>query len=820
MKEIKLKDINPLEDIKQKLRVAHDHSHLLANNSDSMYLLLYLLILKKDGYLKGLGKESKALVVDLIKERIDKCLSDDIPIKRSMHTNLSDYFYNVKDDGLYNIIELFDSFDKVIFNAHFSEIFDDLLYRMATTQGPYAGEFIQPFELTRFLNYLIGEKNGQSVYNPFAGLASFNVLLPNSTEYYGQEINKKIWSIGAMRICAYGNDGNSMFMPEDSINNWNPLNKLFDVIIANPPFKNNTDQLDSIESFIIKNSLKNLKDDGKLILVVPNGFLFRANKDKLTRQQLIEDDLLEAVFSFPGGLLFNTAIPFSVIVLNKAKKNKGIVKFIDAKGFVGLTSRKVPKIQDYALFSIYNQNKESEFIKDITYNEIDVQDYSLNANRYFIKKFDGIQLNSFLSTSKSSKSFDNSLGIEVKIGDLKSDIINYSLDAKNINVVELQKNCNKIENSCLLISSKGKNLKPTFFSYRNVPIFITNDVFAFYVNEKLIRIDYLIIQLSSDYFTEQLESIQSGSTIQFIKREDFLKLLIKLPSLEEQSNIVANFNSEYKRSKIREFGLEQEIEKTKQQQKEDLSIKKHNIMQHLNNVKSAADLLFKTAQKNQGTINLDNVIDERNNIKTGDIFKEMINSISNVLFYVDNLTNDFTFNKSEEVDLRELIEKSITKVKGNVTDKYKIDFSVDKASFIVPAFDLPEGIDEVAPIVEFSSIDFYELFNNVLENAVKHGFTETTRIYTFRIRLTADLGNGSLIVTFSNNGNPFPLGMAERYALKGEKAGKTANKGIGSWKVNQVAKHFKSEIKVYDFLEEEFPVKIDLIIPLKSIGKI
>ena len=168
MKEIKLKDINPLEDIKQKLRVAHDHSHLLANNSDSMYLLLYLLILKKDGHLKGLGKESKALVVDLIKERIDKCLSDDSPIKISMHTNLSDYFYNVKDDGLYNIIELFDSFDKVIFNAHFSEIFDDLLYRMATTQGPYAGEFIQPFELTRFLNYLIGEKNGQSVYNPFA----------------------------------------------------------------------------------------------------------------------------------------------------------------------------------------------------------------------------------------------------------------------------------------------------------------------------------------------------------------------------------------------------------------------------------------------------------------------------------------------------------------------------------------------------------------------------------------------------------------------------------------------------------------------------
>ncbi len=821
LEEFHIKQTDPLEDIKQKLRVAKDYSHLLANNSDSVYLLLFLLILKREGYLKGLQNERPAILVDLIKERLDKDFELGSPLKILMQAALEEYLYNVKEEGLVSVIDLFANFDKDVFNSHFPEIFDDLLFRLSKSLGPYTGEFLQPMELTRFICRLIGNRENQSVYNPFAGVASFNVYLPQSTNYYGQEIIRKIWSIGAMRICAYGNDINSMFMPEDSIKQWNPHKKKFDVIVANAPFnykltegeEESIGKSESIESFIISNSLKDLTEEGKLILVVSNGFLARANKDLVLRKKLIDEDLVEAVISFPGGLLLNTSIPFSIVIINKAKTEKGIVKFIDAKGFVGVTNRKISKIQEYQLYSKYIENKESEFIKNVTNDEIESQNYLLNVNRYFLKKIDGVKLNTIVSVLPLEKTFNEALGIEVKIGDLNSDGSKINLDVKNLNIVELRKGYSKLTSSCLLIASKGKLIKSTYFHYKGTSVFVSNDIYAFQVKSELVSIEYLILELQKEYFTEQLESIRSGSTIQFIKREDFLNLYIKLPSIEEQVSIVSDYRSEYQRTKIRELGLEMELDKLKQQQKEDLSIKKHNIMQHMNNVKSAADLLLNTSQNNNGTLYFNTILDAENNLAVEDIYQEMLKGIRNVLYYVDNITNEISFSQSETVDVSEMVKKAIAQ--GNMyNERFKVEFSIDHKSF--QFIDSDGEIGEISPIVDFSNLDFLELFNNILENAVNHGFTEKSRKYIFRIRLVGDLGASNVILTFSNNGNPFPKGMADRYHIKGEKGGIYGNKGIGSWKVMQIANHFNSEINVHDLNEEEFPVKIELIMPLKN----
>jgi sensor histidine kinase regulating citrate/malate metabolism len=60
-----------------------------------------------------------------------------------------------------------------------------------------------------------------------------------------------------------------------------------------------------------------------------------------------------------------------------------------------------------------------------------------------------------------------------------------------------------------------------------------------------------------------------------------------------------------------------------------------------------------------------------------------------------------------------------------------------------------------------------------------------------------------------------PKGMAEAYSIRGEKAGDTANEGIGLWKVHQIVKeHFKGDIKVIDTPTDEYPVKIEIKLPL------
>jgi type I restriction enzyme M protein len=72
-----------------------------------------------------------------------------------------------------------------------------------------------------------------------------------------------------------------------------------------------------------------------------------------------------------------------------------------------------------------------------------------------------------------------------------------------------------------------------------------------------------------------------------------------------------------------------------------------------------------------------------------------------------------------------------------------------------------------------------------------------------------------LTIVFSNNGKPFPKGMSESYCIRGEKAGETANEGIGTWKVCQIVKdHFKGEIKVIDNPLDEYPVRIEIKLPI------
>jgi sensor histidine kinase regulating citrate/malate metabolism len=79
----------------------------------------------------------------------------------------------------------------------------------------------------------------------------------------------------------------------------------------------------------------------------------------------------------------------------------------------------------------------------------------------------------------------------------------------------------------------------------------------------------------------------------------------------------------------------------------------------------------------------------------------------------------------------------------------------------------------------------------------------------------------SLTIIFSNNGIPLPKGMAEAYSIRGEKAGDKANEGIGSWQVYQIVKeHFKGDIKIIDSPSEDFPVKIEIKLPIVGLTEI
>jgi len=400
LKEIKLEDIDPVADLKNKLWQALDIIRSSISLNDS-YFLLYFLILQRDGYFF----EIKSLGQDDIKNHIHNCIfnsgKDNSKILIELYPVFEPNIHLISDNAIYKLINLLNSLNQKILKEHFSDIFDDFLIKLLNWQGKLGGGYVQPVELSQFVYELADLPEKAKVYNPFAGVASFGVFQDDGLDYLGQEINKMTWAIGSLRILAHKRIGRSRYIQSDSISQWNPTpNIKFDLIVASPPFgmklPEDTNGIKgrfrNCEQFFIEKGIEDLTANGKLIAIISQGFLFRLGSEQELRRFILENDLLEMVISLPSGLLMNTGIPITIFVINKNKEDKGFVSFIDAKSFVVSLSPREKRLNTDALISFVKNHNESEFRRIVSNDTIRQFEYNLNVPLYFQKEYDGVTL--------------------------------------------------------------------------------------------------------------------------------------------------------------------------------------------------------------------------------------------------------------------------------------------------------------------------------------------------------------------------------------------------------------------------------------------
>lgn len=506
--------------------------------TEEYYVLLYFLLLQKEGVLNTLislsGPDLRYEIAN-IKDRFDE---DKFVFFELLQNEFAPIINRLNTGVIQKIISNLDCLNQSLFALKFTEIFDDILFKYLKSNSGFGSEYIIPKEISKFIFGLEDLPENAYVYNPFAGLASFMIFFNVQFHGAGQEINQTIQTLGLMRLIAYERFLKSIYILDDSINNWNFNKEKYDLIISSPPFRMRLPQningkfgpIRTVEHFIIEKGIEDLKNDGKLILVLPNRFLSSLGAEQDLRHFLIQNDLLEMVISFPGGLLMNTGIPFSVIVINKNKNKRGGVWFIDATRFVNYTVRKEKSLDVIALNADIKSNKESESKKYIENFSISEFDYTLIVSRYFAPEINIDinenlqQLGNFVSIIRGERSIEGQHGMLIRIRDLKEDKLDYQLDLKVIEEVQIPRHGQRISESCLLLASRWKSLKPTFFKYTGESIFITPDSIALKVDETKVDINYLINELNANYVTSQIESFSMGTAIPYIRREDLLKI--------------------------------------------------------------------------------------------------------------------------------------------------------------------------------------------------------------------------------------------------------------------------------------------------------
>jgi type I restriction enzyme M protein len=285
--------------------------------------------------------------------KIDFNKTDELP--RDKLVNLKNHFSSRKFDRAHVPDDLF------------GDAYEYLIRTFASKAGKSSGEFYTPREVSYLMSEIIEPNEQHEICDWSSGSASLLLQCreylrrhkkdPNQLFLYAQESNLATFNISRINLILHG------------VNSWHPAHgdslrdpkhktsdgkiKQFDRVVMNPPFslkdwgsESFTDG-DPFDRFVygsppadngdyawMQHIAKSLKPDGRAIVVMSQGILFRgqpkltededgrnkkADDEYLIRSGFLRDDLIEAVIVLPSGIFYGNNVPACLAILNKRK---------------------------------------------------------------------------------------------------------------------------------------------------------------------------------------------------------------------------------------------------------------------------------------------------------------------------------------------------------------------------------------------------------------------------------------------------------------------------------------------------------------------
>jgi type I restriction enzyme M protein len=310
-------------------------------------------------------------------------------------------------------------------NDIIGDAYEFLIAQFASDAGKKAGEFYTPGEVSTLLAKLVDPQPGNRICDPACGSGSLLIKVAkevgnNNFSLYGQENNGSTWALARMNMFLHEMD-NADIEWGDTLNNPRLLEgdnlMKFHIVVANPPFSLDkwgadsalADQFNRFHrgvppkskgdyAFITHMIETTYEDVGKTGVIVPHGVLFRGSSEGKIREQLIRENLLEAVIGLPANLFFGTGIPAAILIFNRGKGDNHDVLFIDASSEYqeGKNQNRLREDKDIKhIVDTYKKfnaaapltTEEGTVIEDkyayrATHKEIEENDYNLNIPRY------------------------------------------------------------------------------------------------------------------------------------------------------------------------------------------------------------------------------------------------------------------------------------------------------------------------------------------------------------------------------------------------------------------------------------------------------
>ena len=357
--------------------------------------------------------------------------------------------------------------------------------------------------------------------------------------------------------------------------------ELFDKVITFPPvsLKLNKEAIDDnkfnrfkygkvgmrADYAFISNGIASLKDKGKAVIAVADGPLFQSGSTAKIRQNLVDEDLVEAVISLPSRLFTMASVPLNLLVINKDKKDfKGKIQFINGNQAEWYRHDKVANILTSTgveeIAKIYNDKVEKDGISTIISNadykdtlsvkkyilptEITIDNHKYHINKENLKKNNSLSLEQLVEikrgfnvTQKNESANGKYLAIKVvdindkKINKAKLSRINIPTDPTRY----------LLKKNDLLLSTRGTLGKVAMIEEDNTNMVASANLVALRAKSDKINMKWLMYYLSSPMGKFEISQATSGTAISTISPSDLRNIQIPVISRAKQDQAVEQF---------------------------------------------------------------------------------------------------------------------------------------------------------------------------------------------------------------------------------------------------------------------------------------
>ncbi len=286
------------------------------------------------------------------------------------------------------------------------------------------GQFRTPRHIIRMMVELANPQLGDRILDPACGTAGFLVntyehilrtnqkngvstLMPQKKKMldeeslYGYDIDRTMVRIAVMNLMMHGIT-DPKIVGEDTLSKRYNEKGVYDVILANPPFKGSINESEKSDELTISTSKTELlflelmynclSIGGRCAVIVPDGVLFgNSNAHKSIRRLLLEKCRLEAIISMPSGIFKPYAgVSTAILYFTKGEPTEKVWFYdMEADGLSlddkrnEIDKNDIPDI----LESFERRNKEDNedrFKKHffVSVEEIKSNDWDLSINKY------------------------------------------------------------------------------------------------------------------------------------------------------------------------------------------------------------------------------------------------------------------------------------------------------------------------------------------------------------------------------------------------------------------------------------------------------